>query len=205
MIIKKLGLRKWTEINEKMQTFTNKRTNNTEDEIWLLEHHSTYILGKKEKTFKKKYIKNIPVYKSNRGGKITYHGPGQKIFYLLLNIKIIKIKKLINVIHETIIKTLKTYNIKSYFKKNNPGIYIKQKKICFIGLNIKKGYSTHGFSINISTNLKFFNYIHPCGNKKIKITNLNTFKSFQTKKKKISINNIILKNFINTYKKIQKK
>ncbi len=201
MIIKKLGLKKWKETNKKMEIFINKAKKTTKDEIWILEHYSTYVLGKTQKQIKKKYIKNIPVYKSDRGGKITYHGPGQKIFYILLNIKKknIYIKQLINIIHNTIIKTLKTYNINAYTKKKSPGIYIKKHKVCFIGIKIKNGYSMHGFSINISTNLKYFNYINPCGNKKIKITNLNKFKTFQKIKKYIYLNNLIIKNFIFFY------
>ena len=160
-----------------MVDFTNKRTAKTEDEVWILEHKSVFTQGKNnnEKPFVK--LHNIPTVKSDRGGSITYHGPGQAIIYFLLDLKrlLIGIKKLIYYIEISCIELLALYRIKGYTLHNAPGIYVKQKKIASLGLRVKNGMTYHGIAINVNMNLTPFNYINPCGYKGLKMTQMSTF------------------------------
>ncbi|WP_339045104.1 lipoyl(octanoyl) transferase LipB [Candidatus Zinderia endosymbiont of Aphrophora alni] len=185
---------------KKMINFIKKRNKNTINEIWIVEHNPCFTLGLNANIKNIINAHNIPIIKTDRGGDVTYHGPGQIVIYFLLNLfkKIIKNKfylfKFINILENSIIDTLKMYNINSK-KKKKPGIYIsngfwKNAKIAFLGLKItKKYYTYHGISLNINMNLKPFEYIYPCGCKNIKIVDIKTLNS------KISKKNI-KKNFI---------
>lgn len=145
--------------------------------LWILEHNSIYTGGT---SFKNKDIlnKKIKVIKSSRGGKITYHGPGQKVVYFVLNLKKRKkdIRLLITKIENCIIRILDNYNIESFSDRKNIGIWIKNKdqikKVAAIGIKVKKWIAYHGFSINISTNLNFYKHIIPCGIKDRKLANI---------------------------------
>ena len=170
--------------------------------LWILEHPSTYTAGT---SFKNNEIldKEIKVIKSNRGGKITWHGPGQKVFYFAIDLNKRKkdIRKFINIIEETIIDTLSDYNIKSFSDKKNIGIWIdnnnKTKKIAAIGIKIKRWIAYHGFSININNKLDPYKKISPCGLVNNKISSL-----METKKQNYKdLSNKIIKNFLNNLEK----
>ena len=149
--------------------------------IWILEHEEIFTGGT---SYKKNEIldKSINFTKTNRGGKITYHGPGQLVFYFVLNLKKREknIRKLITSIEKTIIDTLKYFKIKSFSDRKNIGIWHNNKnevkKIAAIGIKVKKWIAYHGFSINISNDLKNYEKIIPCGIKEKKVTNLNNIK-----------------------------
>ena len=150
--------------------------NNEKDLIWTLEHKKIFTAGT---SFKKNEIldKSIQILKTNRGGKITYHGPGQLICYFVLDLRKKKdIRKLISTIENTIIKTLKFYNIETFSDKNNIGIWYKDnseiKKVAAIGIRVSKWIAYHGFSINISNNLNQYKKIIPCGISNKGVTNL---------------------------------
>ncbi len=155
--------------------------NKSNDLIWILEHEDIYTAGK---TYKENEIldKSIKILKTNRGGKITYHGPGQLICYFVIDLKKFKkdIRKFISIIENTIIETLKYYNIDSFSDKENIGIWINEnnkiKKIAAIGVRVSKWIAYHGFSININNDLKKYNAIIPCGIKDKGITNLKKIK-----------------------------
>nr|WP_261978192.1 lipoyl(octanoyl) transferase LipB [Buchnera aphidicola] len=156
-----------------MTYFTNFRNENTLDEIWFVEHYPIYTQGQFEYNSLKKNINNIPILYTNRGGKITYHGPGQQVVYLLLNLKRLKIniRQLLSIINNVVLNTLYYFSIIG----NTgiiPGIYVEKKKICSIGLRIKKYFTLHGFSLNIKMNLEPFKYIHPCGDSTIIMTHM---------------------------------
>ena len=171
--------------------------NQEKELIWVLSHNDIYTGGT---SFNKNEIldKNIDVIKTSRGGKITYHGKGQVIFYFVINLNKRKkdIRKFINVIENTIIMTLKDYKIISQRDSKNIGIWVKYKnKLCkvgAIGIKIKKWIAYHGFSINIKTNLKNFNKIIPCGIKNRKVINLKNIKNDNFYK----IEERLIKNFI---------
>jgi len=139
--------------------------------VWILEHPLTFTGGIRSKE-KEILDKNIKIVKTNRGGKITLHSPGQKIFYFVLNLNKRKkdIKNLVKQIELTIIDFLKLYKIMSYADKDNVGIWVKDKKIAAIGIRVSNWVAYHGFSINISNNLNYYKKIIPCGLDNSKVT-----------------------------------
>ena len=155
--------------------------NKSDNLIWTLEHEELYTAGK---SYNKNEIlnKSIKIVETNRGGKITYHGPGQLICYFVIDLKKRKkdIRKFISTIEKTIIDTVKSYEIKTFADKNNIGIWYndnqKIKKIAAIGLRVSKWIAYHGFSININNDLKKYKAIIPCGIKDKGVTNLKEIK-----------------------------
>tara|TARA_B110000211_G_scaffold66081_1_gene76206 strand:- start:1439 stop:2050 length:612 start_codon:yes stop_codon:yes gene_type:complete len=186
---------------KKAMIFLNKRVEevkngDNEELIWILEHPKTYTAGV---SFKQKEIidKKIKIIKTNRGGKITLHNPGQKIVYFVINLNNRKkdIRKLINTIEITIIEFLRIFKIDSKKDKKNIGIWVKGKKIAAIGLRVSRWVAFHGFSINISNNLKEYLKVIPCGQDNKKITSVFSEKkiipkNFENKLINILINNI---------------
>ena len=175
--------------------------NKSNDLIWILEHEDIYTAGT---NFKENEVldKSIKILKTNRGGKITYHGPGQLICYFVIDLKKGKkdIRKFISIIEKTIIKTLKFYQIDTFPDKDNIGIWYndnsKIKKIAAIGVRVSKWIAYHGFSININNNLEKYNAIIPCGIKDKGVINLKNIKDQNYK----DIENILIKNFISNLK-----
>ena len=175
--------------------------NKSNDLIWTLEHEDIYTAGT---TFKENEVldKSIKILKTNRGGKITYHGPGQLICYFVIDLKKGKkdIRKFISIIEKTIIETLKFYQIETFPDKNNIGIWYndnsKIKKIAAIGVRVSKWIAYHGFSININNNLEKYNAIIPCGIKDKGVINLKNIKDQNYK----NIENVLVKNFISNLK-----
>ena len=165
--------------------------------IWILEHADIYTAGT---SYLENEIldKSIKISKTKRGGKITFHGPGQLICYFVLDLKKRKkdIRKLINVIEKTIIDTLNFYNIKTFADRKNIGIWINDKsnikKIAAIGVRVSKWIAYHGFSINIDNDLKKYNAIIPCGIKNKKVTNLKMISNQNYE----GLSNKLIKNFI---------
>ena len=163
--------------------------------LWILEHNSIYTGGIRSE--KKDILnKNIKVIKTNRGGKITYHGPGQKIIYFVINLNNRKkdIRKLINTIEDSIIEFLKNLEIKAIKDKKNIGIWVKGKKIAAIGLRVSRWIAFHGFSINISNNLNEYNKVKPCGLDNTKITSVFSEKEIIPKKFENKLIKIFVKN-----------
>ena len=180
----------------------NLHENKTNELIWILEHDHIYTAGT---SYSENEIldKSIDIIKTNRGGKITYHGPGQLICYFVIDLRKRKkdIRKFISIIEKTIIDTLKIYNIETFSDKENIGIWYKDnleiKKIAAIGVRISKWIAYHGFSININNDLKKYNSIIPCGIKNKGVTNLSEIsnQNFEDLDKKLIENFIInLKN-----------
>ena len=178
------------------------KKNESKELIWILEHEEIYTGGT---SFNDNEIidKSINIIKTNRGGKITFHGPGQLVFYFVidLNKREKNIKKLLTVIEKTIIDTLKMYDIKTFADRKNIGIWFEQKsgkieKIAAIGIKVKKWIAYHGFSLNISNNLDAYKKIIPCGIKDRGVTNLNKIK----KQDYSNIENILIKNFLSNIK-----
>ena len=186
---------------QKAMLFLNKRVEEVKNGdnrelIWILEHPKTYTAGV---SFKKNEIidKKIKILKTNRGGKITLHNPGQKIVYFVINLNNRKkdIRKLINCIETSIIEFLKIFKINAKKDKKNIGIWVKEKKIAAIGLRVSRWIAFHGFSINISNNLKEYLKITPCGLDNTKVTSIfcekNVIpKNFEKRLVKILIKNI---------------
>ena len=169
--------------------------------LWILEHSHVYTYGASSKD-NEILNKNIRVVKTNRGGKITYHGPGQLVCYFVIDLKKRKrdIRKFLNKIENIIIKSIKNYNISTYADKKDIGIWHKNKndikKIGAIGIKLKNWIAYHGFSINIKNDLDKYKNIVPCGIKNKGITNLNKIK----KNKYKNLPNFIIKNFLEYFK-----
>ena len=169
----------------------------SKDLIWILEHQNIYTAGT---SFKENEIldNSIKVFKTNRGGKITYHGPGQLVCYFVIDLKKIKkdIRNFISIIERTIIDSLKSYNINTFSDKENIGIWFddnsKIKKVGAIGVRVSKWIAYHGFSINIDNDLKKYDAIIPCGIKDKGITNLKTINN----QSYADLKDRIIKNFI---------
>ena len=177
--------------------------NESNDLIWILEHDEIYTAGK---TYKEDEIidKSIKIFKTNRGGKITYHGPGQLICYFVVDLKKRKkdIRKFISIIEKTIIETLKNYQINSFPDKDNIGVWYDDKtqikKIAAIGVRVSKWIAYHGFSININNNLEKYRAIIPCGITDKGVTNLKNIKDQNYE----DIENLLIENFISNLKNL---
>ncbi|WP_299073084.1 lipoyl(octanoyl) transferase LipB [uncultured Paraglaciecola sp.] len=164
-IVRQLGLQNYSPIWQAMQDFTNLRDANTPDEIWFVEHPAVFTQGQAGKEEHLLFPGDIPVIKVDRGGQVTYHGPGQQMMYLLVNLKRHKlgVRTLVTALEQSVVKTLKDYGIDAYPKADAPGVYVDDKKICSIGLRIRKGCSFHGLALNVNMDLSPFQRINPCG------------------------------------------
>ncbi len=163
--------------------------------IWILEHPTTFTAGIRSKE-NEILDKNIKVIKTNRGGKITLHNPGQKIIYFVINLNERKkdIRLFINIIEKSIIEILKTYNIKAYSDRKNIGIWVKNKKISAIGVRVKNWIAYHGCSININNDLSYYKKIIPCGLNNKMVTSFNDLGFQKVKGLNKNIKKIFLRN-----------
>ncbi|MBK4765002.1 MAG: lipoyl(octanoyl) transferase LipB [Pantoea sp. Brub] len=190
LVVRNLHLYHWELVYKAMHYYTKHRDANSSDELWLAEHYSIFTQGSTSKQYDniKTFPKNIPIVKSDRGGKITYHGPGQQLMYILIDLKRkkINIRQLISILEKTVINTLIVFNVKSYARLDAPGIYVDNKKICSLGLRISRGCSFHGLALNVTVDLKPFLNINPCGLIDMKMTKLQHFNS------NININDVLI-------------
>lgn len=161
-----------------MQEFTLNRDENTMDQIWFVEHSPVYTLGLNSKKEHLLNTHHIPVIETDRGGQVTYHGPGQLIIYFLLDLKRLglTVKGLVNSLEQTVIDLLnKEYSLIAYRKDGAPGVYIDEKKISALGVRIKRGCCYHGLALNVDMDLLPFAGINPCGYEGLEITQLKQF------------------------------
>lgn len=174
MRIVRLGLQDYAQTWEAMKTFTANRQTNTEDELWIVEHPAVFTQGVSGKAENLLQNSNIPVVQSDRGGQITYHGPGQLVVYCLIDLKRlgIGIKKMVSLLEAAIIDLLKSYNINSHLKEGAHGVYVEDAKIAALGLKVKNGSSYHGLSLNVDMDLSPFLQINPCGYQGLAVTQL---------------------------------
>lgn len=165
ILIRNLGLQSYEPVSQKMHDFTDTRDDTTPDEIWLVEHYPVFTQGQAGKAEHVLAPGDIPVIQSDRGGQVTYHGPGQQVMYVLINLKRRKIgvRELVTLLENTVINTLATQGIKAQARADAPGVYVQGKKICSLGLRIRKGCSFHGLALNIDMDLAPFMRINPCG------------------------------------------
>lgn len=158
-----------------MQHFTQQRNKETADEIWLLEHHPVYTLGRNGKPEHLLNPQGIPVVSIDRGGQVTYHGPGQLVAYLLLDIRRLDmgIRHLVSQMENSIIQVLADYGVVAVNDPNAPGVYVEGRKIAALGLRVTRGYTYHGLSLNIDMDLSPFDGINPCGYAGLEVTQCN--------------------------------
>lgn len=156
-----------------MKKFTDERTAETQDEIWLLEHSPVFTQGQAGKPEHLLLTGDIPVVQSDRGGQVTYHGPGQITAYIMVDInrKGLGPRNLVDAIENTLVQLLASYGIKAHAKSDAPGVYVdaqsnsngREDKIASLGLRIRKGFSFHGLALNVDMDLEPFSRINPCG------------------------------------------
>ena len=165
VIVRQLGRQPYEPIFEAMKRFTDERDQNTQDEIWLVEHDAVFTQGQAGKAEHILMPGDIPVVQVDRGGQVTYHGPGQQVIYLMLNIKRRKlgVRHLVTAMEEAVVGLLGKYGVNAYPKPDAPGVYVDEKKVCSLGLRIRNGCSFHGLALNVNMDLSPFQRINPCG------------------------------------------
>ena len=172
--IKEKGLQDYTSTWQEMVSFTENRSDQTEDELWTLEHKSVFTQGLSGKSEHLLRESEIDVIQSDRGGQITYHGPGQLIVYCLIDIKRlgIGVKEMVRIIEKSIIDLLSDYSIPSHKIVGAPGVYVDGSKIAALGLKVKRGKTYHGLSLNVDMNLSPYKLINPCGYRDLNVTQM---------------------------------
>ena len=171
-LIKQLGKQDYLHVWQAMQDFTLSRDSQTPDELWVVEHPPVYTLGRNGKEIHILQKSDIPIIKVDRGGQVTYHGPGQLVVYFLLDLhrRKLGIRQLVTLIEDCLIALLAQYDVKAYSDKKAPGVYVDKQKIAALGLRVSKGRTTHGLSLNIDMDLSPFQDINPCGYENLEIT-----------------------------------
>ena len=174
MKIINLGLQDYTQTWNAMKNFTQARDANTEDELWIVEHPSVFTQGISGKDEHVLINSEIPIVRTDRGGQITYHGPGQLIVYCLIDLKRlgIGVKKMVSLIELSIMDLLAKHQIESHIKTGAPGVYVDGAKIAALGLKVKNGRTYHGLSLNVAMELSAFAQINPCGYQGLKVTQM---------------------------------
>lgn len=174
VIIRNLGQQDYQTVWQQMQNFVAARTAETPDEIWLLQHPPVFTQGQAGKAEHVLNPGNIPIIQTDRGGQVTYHGPGQLVIYVLFDLQRLQIgtRQLVTNLENAVIRLLADYKITAIARCDAPGVYVDNAKICSIGLRIRKGFSYHGLAFNIDMDLEPFSRINPCGYQGLKITQL---------------------------------
>jgi len=172
--IRRLGRTDYETTWHAMQSFTQGRDSETPDELWLTEHAPVYTLGLNRRNVRPPTRQDIPLVLVDRGGKITYHAPGQIIVYLLLDLKRrnLSIRQLVSAMENAIISLLADFGIMATARADAPGVYVESHKIASLGLRLKNGRSYHGLAVNVDMDLSPFSAIDPCGYQGLQVTQL---------------------------------
>jgi lipoyl(octanoyl) transferase len=168
------GLQDYQASWQAMKDFTNQRHEETLDELWLLEHQPVFTQGQNGKPEHVLNPGNIPIVQTDRGGQVTYHGPGQVVIYTLIDVKRKKlnVRELVTRLEQSVIQLLAQHQIEAKARCDAPGVYVDNKKICSVGLRIRRGSSYHGLAFNVDMDLEPFSRINPCGYAELQMTQL---------------------------------
>lgn len=181
LIVRQLGRREYLPVLEEMRRFTSERDEHTPDELWLVEHPPVFTQGQAGRAEHLLNPGDIPVISTERGGQVTYHGPGQLVAYPLLDLRRLRlgVRDLVTLLENTVIALLDGYGINASAKREAPGVYVKRpheqeynRKIASLGLRVRRGCSFHGVAINVSTDLAPFSRINPCGYAGLQMTRI---------------------------------
>ena len=174
LTVRSLGLKDYVELWQAMREFTNTRTDATADEIWLVEHPPVFTQGQAGKPEHVLAPGTIPLVATDRGGQVTYHGPGQLVIYPLLDLRRLKlgVRDLVSLLENTVVELLAGYGIDSAPQAKAPGVYVGERKIASLGLRVRRGCSFHGIAINVNMDLEPFSRINPCGYNGLQMTQL---------------------------------
>ncbi len=174
LIVRDLGLQPYLPVWRAMQHFTDTRTPDSPDEIWLLEHEPVFTQGQAGKAEHLLLPGNIPVIQADRGGQVTYHGPGQFIAYVLIDVRRAEmgVRDLVTALETSLVALLAEYGVSAHARPDAPGVYVGTAKIASLGLRIRRGCSFHGLALNVDVDLEPFSRINPCGYAGLAMTRL---------------------------------
>jgi lipoyl(octanoyl) transferase len=174
LIVRDRGLVEYAQVFEEMRRFTDRRTALTPDELWLVEHPPVYTLGTNDRNEPFENPDHIPVVQSDRGGQITYHGPGQLVAYVLLDLRrrALGVKALVNLLEQSVIDLLTARGLTGERRTGAPGVYVAGRKLAQLGLRVRRTGSYHGLSLNVAMDHTPFRRIHPCGYAGLETTDL---------------------------------
>ncbi|HFQ92088.1 MAG TPA: lipoyl(octanoyl) transferase LipB [Chromatiales bacterium] len=174
LTVRQLGMQPYAPVWRAMQAFTDQRDGSTGDEIWLVQHPPVFTLGLAGKAEHVLDPRDIPVIKTDRGGQVTYHGPGQVVAYLLLDLKrqLKGVRPLVSATESAIIALLDEWGIQAARRPRAPGVYVRGKKIAALGFRVRRGCSYHGLSLNVDMDLEPFSRINPCGYEGMEVTQI---------------------------------
>jgi len=177
VIFRQLGLQPYEPVWERMKAFTHGRDRSSQDEIWLLQHESVFTLGQAGESCHVHDAGDIPVIKCDRGGQVTYHGPGQLIAYLLIDLRRLGlgVKRFVAEVEEALIELLAELGIDGCRREKAPGVYVDGRKIAALGLRVRKNGCFHGLSLNLTMNLSPFSRINVCGYEGLEVTQVSDF------------------------------
>ena len=174
-----LGLRSLPDVWAEMQRFTNERLPESADEVWFVQHPGVFTLGLSADSAHLLSPGDIPVVKIDRGGQVTYHGPGQLVVYVLLDLRRLNmgVRFLIEALEGAVIETVSGYGVDAYGRRDAPGVYVQGRKLAAVGLRVRRHCSYHGFAINVDMELEPFKRINPCGFDDLEVTQLSALSS----------------------------
>ena len=174
MIIRRLGLVDYLPTWQAMQRFTDERDAATEDEIWLLQHPPVFTLGMAADRGHVLAAGDIPLVQTDRGGQVTYHGPGQLVMYVLADLRRngIGVRDLVVLLERTVIELVAPYGVQAEGRRDAPGVYVEGRKLASVGMRIRRGASYHGLALNVDMDLSPFARINPCGMAGMQVTQL---------------------------------
>jgi lipoyl(octanoyl) transferase len=174
LLVRDLGLRPLEGVWRQMQAFTAERDAHTRDEIWFVEHPPVYTLGMRASRGHLLAPGAIPVVQIDRGGQVTYHGPGQLVAYVLVDLERLHLtpRKLVQALENAVIDTVATYGVEARARRDAPGVYVGEAKLAAIGLRVKRHCSYHGLALNVAMDLAPFSGINPCGYEGLEVTQL---------------------------------
>ena len=174
LIFRDIGFRPLPDVWEEMKKFTDERNRKTQDEVWLVEHPPIYTLGLNSNPDHVLEASNIPVLKIDRGGQVTYHGPGQLIAYVMLDLHRSRssIRTIVEALEAAVIRTVSVYGIEAQGRRDAPGVYVGDKKLAAIGLRVRRHCTYHGLAVNVNMDLTPYERINPCGFEDLEVVQL---------------------------------
>jgi len=196
IIVRQLGTVDYEPTWRRMQEFTEQRNTEATDELWLVEHPPVFTLGKAAKHEHLLNTGDIQVIQIDRGGQVTYHGPGQLVLYTMIDLqrKNLGVRALVTLLEQAIISTLAIFGVDAIARSDAPGVYVDGSKIAAVGLRIRKGRSFHGLSLNLDMDLEPFSRINPCGYSGLKVTQLTDLVNVPDK---IEVHRLLIQQLIN--------
>jgi lipoyl(octanoyl) transferase len=176
LVIRELGRQSYEPVWRAMQDFTNERTSTTPDEIWFTDHQAVFTLGLNTAPEHLLAPGDIPVIQIDRGGQVTYHGPGQLMIYPLVDLRRagLGVRDLVTALEQSVVDLLADFEINAASRPDAPGVYVDGRKIASVGLRIRRGASYHGMALNVAVDMEPFSRINPCGFKDLELTNLDS-------------------------------